>query len=133
MRLYLAAPWVCKQQAAEARTRLDAAGFLVSAPWIDQHEDTTDPAELRRQANSDIRHVRSAEAFVILNLDKSEGKATELGMALAFGIPIVLVGPRTINIFYHTDAVHQVETLEEAIDALHTIERTHPRSYRPAV
>jgi hypothetical protein len=53
--------------------------------------------------------------LVVLNLEKSEGKAVETGIALMNNIPIVSVGTRS-NIF-QTLAI-EVETVQEAIAAL---------------
>lgn len=119
--IYLAAPWAHKAEARIARMALQDAGHTVTSDWIDQHDDTANPVDLAEQAIHDFHQVRKADILVILNLAKSEGKATELGVALASGKPVFLVGPRTINIFYHMPAVHQVDTVQEVIDALHFI------------
>lgn len=119
--IYLAAPWAHKAAARIARTALQAAGYTVTSDWIDQHDDTANPVDLAEQAIHDFNQVRKADILVILNLAKSEGKATELGVALASGKSVFLVGPRTINIFYHMPTVHQVDTVQEVINALHLV------------
>ena len=119
MRVYIAAPWTRKAEAQYAADQCVAAGLRVSSTWHGpDHPDTTDPAELQRQARHDINGVTWADALIILNLEKSEGKATEMGFALGLGMPVVAVGNRSNNIFYHLPEVRIVDTIEEAINAL---------------
>jgi hypothetical protein len=61
--------------------------------------------------------VVCASAFVLLNLEKSEGKAVETGVALGVGARRILVGPRS-NIFHYLPGWTRVNTVEEAILAL---------------
>src|SRR6267143_5765011 len=106
MRLYVAAPWTNKPETLEVQKKLVAAGFGVTSRWITResnltYEDLEKPehrAELTEQAILDVEDIISADVFMILNLGKSEGKATELGFAYGLGIPIILVGERTNNI-----------------------------------
>lgn len=123
MRLYVAAPWVRRAQACEAADYLRAEGFLVQARWLRGHEDTANPLTLQAEAIADVEDVLACDVFVLLNLAKSEGKATELGIAYCAGKPVVVVGPKSGNIFYHLPGVDVVECLRDAVDALHKIER----------
>lgn len=121
--IYLAAPWICRQQAAEAMDMFEAAGINVTSRWVKDHPDITDESEnrdyfLSKQAIEDLEDIVQANAFVILNLEKSEGKAFEFGFAYAMGIPCMLVGERERNIFYHLPGVYQVRSVEEAITNL---------------
>lgn len=119
-KVYIAAPWVKKPMAAQAKEMFERAGFTVTSNWITEHPEAKlglecDRAELTRQALADLDDLEQADAFVILNLDKSEGKATELGAAYYWRKPIILVGERTVNLFYHLPSVVQVDTVQEAI------------------
>ena len=118
MTIYLAGPWARKPEVRLAREEFQRAGFDVCADWIDWHgiSEPTD-AVLREEALHDLRQIHSADAFVVLNLELSEGKASEFMWAYSKHKPTVSVGPTT-NIF-HTLATHRVNTVEEAIDALH--------------
>lgn len=122
MKLYVAAPWARRDDAinyAEAFTR---AGHEVISRWF-HHEGTPgdstgvtlDPVEVRRQVAEDIEDVRRCDVFVVLNLQVSEGKAVETGLALAAGKPIISVGPRS-NVFQILAT--EVYSCEEAIDVL---------------
>ena len=109
MRVYVAAPWKRKQDAITSR-------------WFEHPGDPNDCAgltesvdEVRAQAAEDIYDVLSAEALVVLNLQQSEGKAVETGIALMAQIPVISVGPRS-NIFQTLGT--EVATVEEAIQVL---------------
>ena len=119
--VYIAAPWKHKPDALIAQGLFEEAGWTVTSHWIKYHSDAQpgnekDFGELRIQAHADLDAVKTASLFVILNLLKSEGKATELGYAYALGKPIILVGERERNIFYYLDSIHQVDTIQKAIE-----------------
>jgi nucleoside 2-deoxyribosyltransferase len=124
VKVYIAAPWVRKAEAISAGREFEAAGHLVTSRWF-YHGDggnamdstgITQPIEdIREQAWGDIEDVCGSDVLVVLNLEKSEGKAVETGIALMNNIPIVSVGTRS-NIF-QTLAI-EVETVQEAIAAL---------------
>jgi nucleoside 2-deoxyribosyltransferase len=73
---------------------------------------TCNQSIIRDQAYQDIADVRRADVLVVLNLQKSEGKAVETGIAIAAGIPVISVGPRS-NIFQALGA--EVATVEDAL------------------
>lgn len=116
-RVYLAAPWVHKADAGIAKKALQDAGIEVVSGWTEREDSPqeTAPEEMVRQAGYDYAEVQKANTLVILNLAKSEGKASEMGMALAYGHRVIVVGPRTGNIFYHLPQVEQVDSVQEAI------------------
>lgn len=123
MRCYIAAPFIHKDAAAEAKAKFEAAGLTVVARWITEdlgltNDDVGKPehdAVLQQRALEDMEDVLGADVFVLLNLAKSEGKATEFGMAYTSAIPIILVGPRTGNVFYLLPDVYRADTVEAAI------------------
>lgn len=128
MKVYIAAPWVCRAEAGGFQDTLEAAGFEVTSHWIKGHgADSCDgfsktDDELRQEAQQDLDDLERADAFVIFNLkEKSEGKATELGYALAISKPVILVGERSRNVFYWLPDVLQVDNIEEAITVLQTL------------
>lgn len=119
IKVYIAAPWTHRRTTARsAHRRFTRAGFVCVSDWTTRQlprNAAINPTVLQMEAVSDLQQLEHAEVFVILNLGKSEGKATELGYALMMEIPIVLVGPRTGNVFYHLSVVQQVDTIGEAI------------------
>lgn len=121
MRVYIAAPWGCKRDAADAAHQFEAAGHTITKPWW-EHRDVNevDPdtwAELAHQAIEDWRGVEEADVFVVLALQVSEGKSVETGLALAYGVPIILVGTRT-NLFHYLPGVVVVPTVKHALAVL---------------
>lgn len=122
--VYIAAPWVCKEKAAEAANLFGDAGFTVTEPWW-SHTDVKaaysdkvsdrDVEELEKQAVADFDGILRAELFVLLNLAKSEGKAVETGIALELSLPIILVG-KPSNIFHYLPEITIVDDIQEALE-----------------
>ncbi len=130
VKIYLAAPWVAKEQAKQVAAQLEAEGFVLTSRWINHHsvavgktydEQMRDHGDImREQAIEDVLDIYAADVFVILNLEKSEGKATELGIAFTLGLPIALIGERSRNIFYYLPQVQQFDNLEQFIEGYRT-------------
>jgi len=122
MKIYVAAPWVHKADARAAKERLQRAGFTVTSRWIDFKETQAGyeyPEQVMRQeAMNDVIDVREADALIYLNLAKSEGKATEMGMAIAQEKPVLVIGGKANNVFLHSDYVQHVSSLDEAMARL---------------
>jgi nucleoside 2-deoxyribosyltransferase len=125
LRVYIAAPWVRRDEAKAVGERLIAAGHEVTSRWFQHQGDpndstgsTLDQIEVRRQAGEDVIDVCRADALVVLNLEKSEGKAVETGIAIANGIPVISVGKRS-NIFQSLG--WEVETVDDALLVLQVL------------
>lgn len=119
MKVYIAAPWVRRADAIEIGKQFTAAGIEVTSRWFHHPGDpndatglTSDAREVRRQALEDIEDVKRSDALVVLNLQKSEGKAVETGIAIANDIPFISVGKRS-NIFQSLGT--EVDTVEDAL------------------
>ena len=119
--IYLAAPWKRREDARIARDKIVAAGFTVNGEWLDVDVPTgadgyTSPPDImRREAIRDIKNVLNSQVVIVLNLQKSEGKAVETGIALATGKGIIIVGTERLNVFQYLD-IPMVETVEQAIE-----------------
>ena len=127
LRVYIAAPWVHKADAAAAKVQIEAAGFEVVSSWITSHVDVDEAqpeaaAILREQALKDMKDLDRADIVVVLNLERSEGKSFEAGYAYGHLKSVVVVGGKENNIFWHLPAMDVVSTLEEAVKSLHAIE-----------
>lgn len=101
--------------------------MLVTKWWL--HEEITaypneafgeDLLELQTQARSDILGVQDAGQVIILQLAQSEGKAVEMGIALSYRIPIMVVSPngKRGNLFQYLPQIQFVKSIEEAIEVL---------------
>lgn len=119
-RVYLAAPWVCIEAAGYMKQRMVDAGIDVISDWTEREEDSDkNPNTQRDAAIIDMQQVRDCDALVLLSMKtRSEGKASEMGMAMALGKRIILVGPREGNVFYNHPMVEQVDTVWDAITLL---------------
>lgn len=118
MIIYLAAPWKYRAQAKVRASQLRDHGHQIVSRWHDEWAEKPDAAydhpEQQTEAEKDVMDVKAAEVVLVLNLEKSEGKAVEQGIALARGIPIVVVGERT-NVFHHLRQVRMVSDFDEAL------------------
>lgn len=120
MKIYLAAPWAHRHTLPPLVAQIRAAGHTLTSRWHDQwaHVDSHDPVVMRGEAQYDLDDVREAETVLVLNLEKSEGKAVEQGYALALHIPIIVVGDTRFNVFQYLDTVRLVPDLPSALALL---------------
>lgn len=134
MRVYVACPWKHKETAKEVKKQLEVAGHEVTSRWIDFEVDPKYAYEypekiMREEAEKDIKDVFTAQAMLYLNLEKSEGKATELGMFLARAVlgdsvSIFVVGGKQNNVFLNLpgDYLLHLESVEHAIEVFNDME-----------
>ena len=121
MDVYLAGPWVHRRSAVDAAALIIAAGHTITWPWW-EHEGkgwAASPKDLAFQARKDVTAIREADVVILLNSAKSEGKAVEQGLAIAWEKPIIAVGQLgdkiTLNVFHYLALYHWVPTIEDAI------------------
>lgn len=102
--VYVAGPWVRKAECAAFRDRLVKEGFKVTSRWLDLDESVDNSFKpenmqlLQQRAMEDIEDVLSSDILMLMNLEKSEGKAVETGMAMLSAKGIVMLGDYT-NVF----------------------------------
>lgn len=118
LKVYIAAPFPLKSEAAALMNFLVAAGHAVTSTWlrVDDMPDTDAAARL------DLADVHSADVLVALNppgweVKGSGGRHVELGAALTLGKPVILLGPRT-NVFHHHSDVQMVDSRAGLLAAL---------------
>lgn len=118
MKIYIAAPWVRRPEAIEIGNQFIAAGHELTSRWF-HHPAKDDPSgmigegdALIQEAREDIEDIQRSDALVVLNLEKSEGKAVETGIAIAAGLPVISVFKRS-NIFQALG--YEVTTIEDAL------------------
>ena len=93
---YTAGPWAERDKVKMVAERLRDEGYKVNSRWLDVPEEApegmTDEEYQIQQANHDLKDVVAADALMYVNTGyKSEGKATELGIAIAMLKPIIVV------------------------------------------
>jgi nucleoside 2-deoxyribosyltransferase len=106
VKCYIAGPWTDRKGVvSDMRDALIAAGFTVTASWIDSI-DTDDPAGLIVAAKQDIEDIYKSDVFILINQQprgqETSGKAVETGIAMTLGLPILGLGEKT-NIFHHLE------------------------------
>jgi nucleoside 2-deoxyribosyltransferase len=124
VRIYLAGPWVERGVIRELSAELTTAGHTITHPWWDyegedQHAES--PEFLRDCAKLDVEAVYQCDAVVVWNTQKTEGKAVEQGLAIAWDKPIVCITPGqppSSNIFHYLHNYVHVKSMAEAVEAL---------------
>lgn len=127
MKIYIAAPWVHKDRIPDISAKFEAIGCEVTHKWWiteDIQESERTAGALYQQAVNDYLGVVRADLLVLINSDKSEGKAVEQGVAIANDKPIIAVGKRgevSKNVFHYLENYFWVDTVEDAVRALDLI------------
>jgi hypothetical protein len=125
MILYIAAPWKHRAHAREVAQQYRDKGHQVVSRWHDEWGVKSDTgmtvAEKREEAEKDVADVRACQAMVVLNWEKSEGKAVEQGIALERRTPIIVVGAES-NVFHNLPSVKLVDSFAESLGALAELE-----------
>lgn len=122
MKVYIAAPWKHKQTAALVRDQLFRAGIGSTSRWIDfpsdgsvyEHADDV----MTQEAQNNVDDLGASDVMLYLNIDRSEGKATELGIALMYGLPIYVIGGKRNNVFLHLPIITHVDSVEEFLSRI---------------
>lgn len=116
-RVYIAAPYPLKDNAAQLRALLKQHGIDCTSRWIDGPYALPDDVN----ANDDLQDVLNAHAVVAINPTEfhnvgTGGRHIEVGYALAHAIPVFILGGQS-NVF-HALCMH-VEHEAVLISALH--------------
>jgi len=125
LRIYLAAPSSQKALMPQIAAEFEAAGHTITERWWERDNflPYDDPNyhkarnwnNLEDQAVSDYLGVVNADAVVVINSEVSEGKATEMGIAIALFKPIILIGQRSRNVFHYMPNVQVVPSIAVAL------------------
>lgn len=125
MRIYLAAPWVDREQCPAIAAQLEAADHTITHRWWlvedlpGTYPSNVDDPYYTQCAVEDYIGVLRADTVVLLNSGKSEGKAVETGIAIAHFKPIIVIGTRS-NLFHYLPNVHMVASADEALELLNS-------------
>ncbi len=105
--------------AREAMGALIDAGHEITFDWtrlphLKPYDDNA--AECHLSAIVDCRGVKDADVFVLLPHDRGIGMYVELGMAIAFGIPIrIVTKAESRSMFFLHPLVKKVDSIEDVI------------------
>jgi nucleoside 2-deoxyribosyltransferase len=124
-KIYLASRYQDHPLMREWRDLLASRGFVVVARWIEGNHEISgvdDDKERVRFAQEDLADIQACD-IVIMRSDPSffrsgrGGRHVELGLAIAWGKRIVLVGERE-NVFHWLPQIDLVHSIASAISIL---------------
>lgn len=120
IKVYVAAPWIDKDLAQAVGDLVEAANCNITHKWwlFEGQEEDASTAFKQECAELDVNGVKSADCLLLINSNKSEGKAVEQGIAIANSLPIIVIGEQKSNIFQYLPCYTWTKTNEEAIDIL---------------
>lgn len=126
-RIYVAASYMRMVEAAELARRLVKAGHVVQSRWLSGPAPSLAPyvqpdEAMVKYAAEDLTDLFNCEALVTLTGDKPlqasrGGRHAELGMALAVGLRVIVLGPRE-QLFHWHPGVRVVATVKELLEVL---------------
>jgi nucleoside 2-deoxyribosyltransferase len=132
VRIYLAAQFCRHDEMREVRDKLRDLGHDVQSRWIDLHGEenltqptvallNTSPLDFVKYAVMDTEQVGNADAVISFSSgdgsSSTGGRHVELGMALALGKRVILVGPRE-NVFHTLPIIEWYPDTESLLTAL---------------
>ena len=113
-RVYVAGPWARRHTAKIVAAQV-RAGHWVTSRWHDLDAGLLPADDV--EAAHDVKDIWAADTLLLLNLEKSEGKAVETGLALAWNLRIIVVGERS-NVFHHLPHIILVDSVAAALALL---------------
>lgn len=127
MKVYLAAPYSYKEQMRVYRDELQKEGFEVTSRWLEEPESPTvtltdvDFVTKKKYAVQDAQDVARADLLIFFT-DPTKtivraGRHVEFGMAIAYNMPVFVVGDYE-NIFHYLETVSHYETWEQLKNVL---------------
>lgn len=143
MKVYIAAPYLKKEEMKVYAAKLRDLGIGVTSGWLDEPDKPAmGPQDLintqnREYAMRDVQDVMDADAMIFFT-DPTKtilraGRHVEFGMILAINamsqdedtMPIFVVGLEFENIFHHMPEVHHFQEWELALEAIRRFAKAH--------
>lgn len=99
LKLYLAAHFAEQAEMRLLRSRLHQLGHEVTSSWLDQTAPqararrlVAQPDRYREIARTDVADIHRSDTLVLVRGDPGRGKHVEFGIALAWGLRLILIG-----------------------------------------
>ena len=121
MNIYVAGPWLDREEVKGIADRIAKLGHKITHPWWEHEGEYDDAPLMKAHAAQDWAGVVNAVMVVVCDFRKSEGKAVEQGIALAYGKPILMLhkdGVNNLNIFHNLGNYKHFHTEEALLDYL---------------
>jgi hypothetical protein len=127
MRVYVATNFARATLARAVMTTLEQDGHVITHDWTGENAAGKSGDELARYlqrcAIQDFSGVRRCQVLVVLNHPQGRGMFVEVGIALALGKIVLVVGPSMAEcIFYAMAQCIHVETVADIAGALAALE-----------
>lgn len=114
MKVYLAGRYSRKPEFLRFMDIIQASGHEVQADWLKSNHDHTPHAEC---AQIDVADIKACDVLIAFSEEprvnnSRGGRHVELGIALALGKRIIIVGP-VENVFMALPEIERVDTFRE--------------------
>jgi nucleoside 2-deoxyribosyltransferase len=130
MKVYVAAKFEEKELAKSMMDAVEEAGFTITHDWTAEAEPDAMPEDEAREylidcARKDMSGVCRADVLIVAPHIRGKGLFVEMGMALALGIPIIVINslPASWCIFQEMPQVIHVQNIENAMNRINYIAR----------
>ena len=128
LKVYLAAPYQMKELIRDRTLELQTLGINVTSSWVNEPEKPTievhevAPQTNRLYAQRDVVDVRNANLLIFQDDPTKKivraGRHVEFGIAIAYRMPIFVVGEEHENIFHHLPRVKHFKEWPTVVCAL---------------
>lgn len=130
MRIYVAAKFEEGPKVRDVYKKLEARGHKITHDWTceDAEKFKNEAGYAEGCAVKDYKGVINAEAVLLFNHDRLFGGATEMGIAIAKGIPVYTIG-REIreNIFFNLNRSWGMRHFKDEDTAIEAMEVDYER------
>jgi hypothetical protein len=133
MKVYIAARYGRRAEMLGLAGLIERRGHTVTSRWIlGEHEDKDDSATFEMMstwAAEDIADIKAADVLLAITEEPGAavggrgGRHVELGVALALGLTVLVVGPAE-HIFHIAPGVEAFSSTGDALDVLDWMELT---------
>ena len=128
VRIYVAAKFEEGPKIQKVYEKLKARGHKITHDWTNEDADKFKNVAgyAENCAVKDYRGVADADAVLLFNHDRLYGGATEMGIALALGVPVFTVG-REIreNIFFNLNSSWGMRHFKDEDSAIEAMEESY--------
>lgn len=123
--IYIAARYSRRREAVKLAKQLESRGHTVTARWLEgdhrlpREADENRASRWSKLATDDFEDVEGCDVLIFLSEPKDGsstrgGRHVEVGLALAWGRRVIIVGRRE-NIFHWLPQVEVVSEIEEVL------------------
>lgn len=134
MKIYVAAKLEERRRARALMSALERRKHTITYDWTSVESEEGTPLEHRPAvAQSEVEGVKQADVVVLIAHENGCGQYVEMGVALAMGIPVLVINyDCRNNVFFHHPLCVWVEHELSLVEALMELDRKRARSLKTA-